>query len=361
MHNCDGYAVGPFNTRTAGVIGMNGKQRIAAALNGTWPDRTPVMLHNFMMAAREDALTMREFREDPRKIAHSLGVAAERYDLDCIFVDVDTATLAGAMAVPVDFPEDSPARAHQAALRSIEAVRDLPVPDIVHDRRIQIWTEAVTILVREYGDDLCIRGNCDQSPFSLAGAMLGLDQWLMEVASGDNDELVHQLLSHCTEATCQFIRLMAATGAHLLSNGDSPAGPDMLSPRLYPTYALPYEKLVAECSHQAGLPYLLHICGKTDRILEPMLNSGADGLEIDFKTNAQLAHDAFKDRDTFVGNIDPTAVLALGTTEIVKRKTEELLNIFADTPRFILNSGCALPACTPEENVRAMLACRRTL
>jgi uroporphyrinogen decarboxylase len=318
-----------------------------------------VTLHNFMMAAREDGLSMREFREDPRKIAHSLGVAAERYDLDCILVDVDTATLAGAVGVPVDFPEDSPARAHHAALRSIEAVRDLAPPEIASDRRIQIWTEAVAILVRDYGRDLCIRGNCDQSPFSLAGAMLGLDQWLMDVASGDNDELVHQLLSHCTKATCQFIRLMAATGAHMLSNGDSPAGPDMLSPRFYTTYALPYEKLVAECSRQAGLPYLLHICGKTDRILEQMLESGADGLEIDFKTNAQLAHDACKNRATFVGNIDPTGVLALGTPEMVKNKTEELLDIFADTPRFILNSGCALPACTPEENVCAMLACRR--
>jgi uroporphyrinogen decarboxylase len=340
---------------------MNGKQRITAALNGTWPDRNPAMLHNFMMAAREDGISMREFREDPRKIAHCLGVAAERYDLDCIFVDVDTATLAGAMAVPVDFPEDSPARAHHAALTSIEAVRDLGPPEVANDRRIQIWIEAVALLVRDYGNDLCIRGNCDQSPFSLAGAMLGLDRWLMEVASGDSDELVHQLLSHCTEATCQFIQLMAATGAHMLSNGDSPAGPDMLSPRLYATYALPYEKIVADCSHRAGLPYLLHICGKTDRILGPMLDSGADALEIDFKTNAQLAHDACKNRATFVGNIDPTAVLAFGTPEMVKGKTEELLDIFADTPRFILNSGCALPACTPQENVRAMLACRRTL
>lgn len=37
---------------------MNGYQRIKAALPGEWPDQRPVMLHNFMMAAREAGLTM---------------------------------------------------------------------------------------------------------------------------------------------------------------------------------------------------------------------------------------------------------------------------------------------------------------
>jgi uroporphyrinogen decarboxylase len=167
------------------------------------------------------------------------------------------------------------------------------------------------------------------------------------------------LLDYCTGITCQFLRLMARTGAHMLSNGDSPAGPDMLSPRLYGTYALPYEQRVAACSHELGLPYLLHICGKTDRILDQMAEIGAEALEIDFKTDLRRAHDVFKDKITFVGNIDPSEVLARGTPELVTQKTEELLDVFADSPRFILNSGCALPADTTPENIRAMCACLR--
>ena len=338
---------------------MNGRQRIDAALNGRWPDRTPAMLHNFMMAAREAGISMRQFREDPRLIARCFGEAAERYQLDGILVDIDTVTLAGAVGVPLDFPEDNPARSNGSCLPVLEAVRDLQPIDISNHPRIQILVEAVTILVREYGDELFIRGNCDQSPFSLAGSMRGLDQWLMDVASQENDELVHCLLDYCTRVTCQLLKIMAKTGAHMLSNGDSPAGPDMLSPRFYGTYALPYERRIAECSHELGLPYLLHICGKTDRILKQMVDIGADALEIDFKTNLQLAHDVFQDKVTFVGNIDPSEVLARGTPELVKLRTEELLDTFADSPRFVLNSGCALPADTPSENVHAMLACVR--
>lgn len=338
---------------------MNGRERLERALNGKWPDRTPIMLHNFMMAAREAGVTMRQFREDPVVMARCFGDAAERYQLDGIMVDVDTVTLAGATGVPIDLPEDAPARAHGSRLTTLEAVRDLPTVDLSRYERVHVWTEAVAILVRQYGDEIFIRGNCDQCPFSLAGLMRGLDQWLMDVASGEQEELVHGLLEYCTDVTCQFLKLMAKTGAHMLSNGDSPAGPDMLSPRLYATYALPYEQKVAACSKELGLPYLLHICGKTDRILNQMMQIGADALEIDFKTSLQLAHDVCKDKTTFVGNLDPSGVLARGTPELVRSKAEELLDVFSDTPHFILNSGCALPSETPAENIRAMCECAR--
>jgi uroporphyrinogen decarboxylase len=70
--------------------------------------------------------------------------------------------------------------------------------------------------------------------------------------------------------------------------------------------------------------------------------------------------DVFKDKVTFFGNIDPSEVLARGTPALVKLKTEELLDVFADHPRFVLNSGCAIPADTPPENIRAMVACVRS-
>ena len=338
---------------------MNGRERIQAALKGEWPDRTPIMLHNFMMAAREIGVTMRQFREDPVTMARVFGTSMERYDLDGIMVDVDTVTLSGAVGVEVDLPEDNPGRSHGGFLTTLEAVRDLQPVDLAKNERVLVWVEAVRLLVKDYGHERFIRGNCDQSPFALAASMRGMDLWLMDVAGRADDELAHLLLEYCTGVTCQFLKLMARTGCHMLSNGDSPAGPDVLSPRLYGEFALPYEKRVADCSHELGLPYLLHICGKTDRILTQMVEIGAEALEIDYKTNVQMAHDAFKDKITFVGNIDPSEVIARGTPETVKARTNELLDVFADTPRFILNAGCAIPADTPAENIRAMCGCLR--
>jgi uroporphyrinogen decarboxylase len=57
-----------------------------------------------------------------------------------------------------------------------------------------------------------------------------------------------------------------------------------------------------------------------------------------------------------IGNIDPSGALALGAVDDVKRQTRKVLDVYVDCPRFILNAGCAIPAETPPENLRAMIA-----
>ncbi len=339
---------------------MNGYQRIAASLRGQHPDTVPVMLHNFMMAAREAGLTMEQFRNDPHAMARAFIEAVERYEYDGIMIDVDTVTLAGAAGVPIDFPADQPARAAGARLQSLEDVTDLGPVDIGSYRGVQVWLEATSILCRHFGNEIFIRGNCDQSPFTLASLIRGLEPWMLDLANEERHESVHKLLDYCTDITLQFIRLMSETGVHMMSNGDSVAGPELISPAMFRSFAFPYERKIVECSHALKLPYFLHICGNTSRILDEMLETGADGLELDYRTDAALAYSKMKDRAVFIGNIDPSGVLALGTPRLVEEKTRELLNIFADTPRFILNAGCAIPPITPPENLHAMINTARS-
>ena len=339
---------------------MNGSQRIRAALDGGRPDRVPVMLHNFLMAAREAGFTQRRFREDPAAIAESFIRAVETYDYDGILIDVDTVTVAEALGVKVDCPEDQPARWVGAGILSLAEVKDLPPPDIAGRPRIQIWLEAVRRLKAHFRDEVFIRGNCDQAGFSLASMMRGPADWMMDLVDEENREDAHALLSYCTEAASAFIRLMAATGADMVSNGDSPAGPDLVSPVMYAQFARPYEQRLVDEAHALGLPYALHICGNTTRILDGMLATGADALELDYKTDARAARDALRGRATFIGNIDPSSVLAWGTPGLVESRTRELLGVFAGTPGFILNAGCAIPAETPPANLRAMIAAART-
>jgi len=48
---------------------LTGYERIRAAIAGEWPDSVPMMLDNFMMAAREAGIRAAEFRRDPRALA----------------------------------------------------------------------------------------------------------------------------------------------------------------------------------------------------------------------------------------------------------------------------------------------------
>jgi uroporphyrinogen decarboxylase len=338
---------------------MNGYERISAALQGRRPDTTPVMLHNFMMAAREAGISMATFRSDPREMARAFIEAVERYGYDGVMIDVDTVTLAGAAGVPVDFPVDEPARAKGGRLTSLEEVVDLPPVNILSYPAVQVWLEATRLLKLHFGDEIYIRGNCDQCPFSLASLVRGMDSWMTDLLDPDQEAQIHALLEYCTNITLEFIRQMAKTGAHMTSNGDSVAGPDLVSPTIFRRFAQPYDRRIVDASHALNLPYILHICGNTGPILDDMIATGADGLEIDYKTDASLAHERLHNRTVFIGNLDPSSVLALGSPAIVEQKTRRLLEIFSDTPRFILNAGCAIPPTTPPENLRTMIRVAR--
>ena len=61
----------------------------------------------------------------------------------------------------------------------------------------------------------------------------------------------------------------------------------------------------------------------------------------------------------FIGNIDPSNVLARGSSDEVRKKSEDIIAVFADTPQFILNAGCAIPPATPSENIEAMVKAAR--
>ena len=338
---------------------MNGYERSMAALTGKPRERVPVMLHNFMMAAREAGIWMRRYRESARAIADCFIATVDKYDVDGLLIDVDTAVLAGAVGVPIDFPENEPARCSGRAVDELARVPDLPPVDLDNDPRVQTWLEAIRLLRSHFGDEILIRGNCDQCPFSLASMMRSPEYWMMDLVDPDSRPNVERLLDYCAGVTERFVELMVEAGTHVTSNGDSPAGPDMISPSMYRDLAFPWEKRIVEKAQSLGVPYILHICGNTSLILEDMVATGADALELDYKTDVEAVRRVLDGRCTFIGNIDPSGVIALGTPELVAEKTRELCTVFAGTPRFILNAGCAIPAETPEENIFAMIRTSR--
>lgn len=337
---------------------MNGFERIAAALKGKPSDKVPVMLHNFMMAAHEYGATMEQFRNDPKVIAGAFIKSVETYQFDGILVDIDTATLAGALGVKIDYPVNDAARIKNELLPGLDEVAKLKPVNIENFRYVQIWLSAVRLLKEHFKDEIFIRGNCDQAPFSLATMLRGTQNLMTDLMMGE-ENLIYELLNYCTDASVGFISLMSQTGADMVSNGDSPAGPAMISPELYEKFALPFEKILVNTAHSKGLPYALHICGNTDPILDRMLLTGADAFELDYQTDPSKVYNQYHDRATLIGNIDPSGVLALGTPHDVRNKTQELLELYAGSDRFILNSGCALPPSTPSVNIKTLIEVAR--
>jgi MtaA/CmuA family methyltransferase len=188
--------------------------------------------------------------------------------------------------------------------------------------------------------------------------MRGTEGWMLDLMMSEEHK-VNELLEYCYDATSQFVSLMLETGADMVSNCDSTSGPEIISAGMYEKYALPYEKKIAYLAHSKGVSYTLHICGDTGLILDKMKNIGADAIELDYKTDVQKIFKTCHDSITFIGNIDPSGVLALGNEKLVHEKTIELLEVYKNSNRFILNAGCAIPASTPENNIKKLIQTAR--
>ena len=166
--------------------------------------------------------------------------------------------------------------------------------------------------------------------------------------------MIHHALEWATEAHIRFAKAQLEAGAHATSMGDAYAGPELISPEMYRSFALPYEKKVAEQIRQLGKPYSVHICGNTTKIIQDMGMTGAKILEIDWKTDMGYARSVVPDDVVLMGNINPSDPLCIGDPETVMMQAKDILEKTAGRG-IILSSGCALGANTKPENMQALV------
>ena len=334
-------------------------QRVQAVLAGRMPDRVPVCLHNFLMAAREANVPLKDYLEKPEVAARVHLNAVEKYGYDCILVDFDTTLLAEAMGAKRDSTPGEPGHIAAPAIRSLEEVDELTPVDPERDGRIPVLLESVRIMAKAVGSEIAIRGNADQCAFSLASLLRGMENFMMDLATEPDHPSIARLLEVCYQSHLATHRAVKLAGAHFTSLGDSPAGPDMISPGMFKRFARPYEeRLVRELAHE-GIYTVIHICGNTLPIIDQLAEYPSCGFELDYKTDARAAKASVGRDHVLFGNIDPSGVIALGTPQGVREKTRDLIEAWKPNGRFILNAGCAIPASTPPENLHALMAAAR--
>ena len=334
---------------------MNGFERIHRTLAWQPTDHVPIMLHNFMPAAREAGMTMKEFRSRPENIARAFIEAAMKYKLDGILTDMDTALEAQAMGAMTEFPDDLPANVvGPVAARIEEVIEQIDPKKLQGDDRVQIYLEAIRLIHRETHGQLFLRGNADQGPFSLAVAVYGLTNMMMGLKDQQQTELIFRLMERCYDVHLAFHRMVAEAGANMTSFGDSMGSPDLISPAMYRMFVAPFHKRLAGDLARLGIRTVCHICGNTDMILEPWAESGFSGMEIDHKTNIPQAAETMKRKSVVFGVLDPSGVFCLGDETKVVWSTRSVLDCFSHGG-LVIGAGCALPAETPSENIHAFV------
>jgi len=333
---------------------MDSIERVRAAIDQREPDRVPVDLHNFMPAASASGLAMSEVFRSGELLAEAMLQAWREFQHDMILLENGTACNAQACGVEVHYSEDTAPVAGAPVLKSLDDVLGLEVPDPYTTFPMCEILKATRILAHEIGDRAWICARADQGPMDLAAQLRGMTEFMMDIAMGEQDELIHTLLDYARRVATRYAFALIECGGHSTSIGEPVAGPAMISPRHYRRYPWIHEKRMVDELRAHGIVLHLHICGDTTKITDDFITTGAQVLEIDHKTDAKRLKEAAQGRTCLLGNID-TNLLALGKPEEVEDACRELIESCQAGGGLILGPGCALPPHTPAENVHALV------
>jgi len=339
---------------------MNSKQLVGRTLQGLAVPRVasgPLAVH---YCAGLAGYTLRDYSTKPRVLAESVLRYYERFRPDAVWVSADTWVSAQAMGAKVGAPDEHQPLGGQGPplVKTAADIDRIPPPDVGTQGRYPMMIEAFKRVVAAVGNEAFIVACVDQYPFSLAAALMGINEIMLRAV--DDPGFVKALLARCAEYTVAYGRALAEAGADMLSGGDSPAG--LLGPELYARLALPFEQDVVEALKETGKPVSLHICGNTGPILDQMAASGADVLELDHQMNLADACRLTGPDITIWGNLDPVALLERGTPSEVERAARAAIQAItsAGHRRFVLSSGCTLAVGTPAANLDALHHVART-
>lgn len=329
---------------------MNGYQRVMKALRLEPADRVAIIpeliQHNLEVAGQ----THGAYSSDPQVMAQVILEGLKAYETDAVYVSSDNYLIVEAMGGKVRLPQDDPPVLLKTAVDSIEDAVKLKPLDVTKGR-IPVILEATRILRETLGNETFVKTCIDSAPFSAAAALLGPQEFMINLI--DEPELCHDFLKICTESVIRYGLASAKAGAHGLAFGDSAAV--LINRDMYGEFALPYaQQAIAALQEQTGLPVFYHVCGNTKHILDRMVQTGADCIEIDSMVPMALAKEAANGRCAVEGNVSTIEAFYQGTPDDVAREARAIIDLFGNRGGLILSSACEIPRHTPRENVRAL-------
>lgn len=332
------------------------KELVRFALAGIPVPHVPVGPLAVHYCASVAGVTIHEYTSSARKLAESVTSYAERFKPDAVWVSADTWVSAEAMGAKVGQVENNQpwTGLGEPVVRTPADIDRIPVPDPSRQGRYPLMLEALQRVVSALGNDFFIVACFDQYPFSLAAALMGLENLMVKLH--EDRPMVEAVMERALEYGAAYGRAMAECGADMLSGGDSPAG--LIGPHAYAQLAWAYEKrLIERLKQETGKPVSLHICGRATPLLPNMATTGADVLELDSMVDLGEACRVVGPEITIWGNLDPVTVLARGAPSDVASSASAAIAAVraAGHKRFVLSSGCTLAMETPNENLEAMI------
>ena len=333
---------------------MNSYERVMAVLKGERPDRIPVFPLVRDWCVRQVGFTVYDSIIHVEKYVYAQYYCLREFGYDMVRDWAAIHCESEAMGSKLNFPRDSVPSVCEYALNDLPGdLYKLKVPDPYKDGHMPIVLEGIRRLKELCRGETPVMGYL-QAPFRHASMLRGPDRILRDIYK--NPKMVHELLEICVVTQIVWGTALVHAGADILNISDPMASGDVISEKIWMTFAQPYTTRVVSALKKLGIKMMMHICGDTSDRLQTMADTGVDCLSLDQKVNMGEARRILGDRIALWGNLDPSGLLLLGNAEQVEAEALNVLRSASGTRgNYILSSGCGVPIGSPAENIRAMV------
>jgi MtaA/CmuA family methyltransferase len=264
----------------------------------------------------------------------------EKVDADVLFYFSDIAIQAEAMGARVKYSAER--------MPVIEAPAQTVLPsNPATSARMNVNAQVLKRMEKEYPDKL--RAALVYGPFTVAGQILGEERLLRRI-SNDEDEAIAYVEKAYNCARSYAVHL-ADAGANLLWVSDPLAA--LIPPTQFWKFAGIYLKSLFDTCN--SIPTILHICGDTYNIVSEMVRTGVEGISFDNCMDLFVVEDLVPKHVNIIGNIDPVAVIELGSESEINHETSDVASSMGIYPNFVLSTGCAVPPQAPVGNVKVFI------
>ena len=271
----------------------------------------------------------------------------ERFpDMAAALTMMDLSVEAQAFGSPIKFSAVENPSVSAAVVHNRSEIERLAIPDVGTARTAETL-KAAKLCASEITDRPTFGGLI--GPFSLTGRLLDMSTMFLMTAT--EPETVHTLLEKTTVFLMAYAQAFQAAGCHGLVMAEPAAG--LISPMMCQEFASGYIKRIVDAVKGDSFAFVLHNCGKTEKMVQAMLATGCSAIHVGTSVDICKILDQVPAGIPVMGNLDPSSLFSMGTPEDMFQAATELLEATCDYPNFVLSSGCDIPLCSPLNNVQA--------
>jgi [methyl-Co(III) methanol-specific corrinoid protein]:coenzyme M methyltransferase len=160
-------------------------------------------------------------------------------------------------------------------------------------------------------------------------------------------ENTHRVMAYVTEFLIAYAGILIESGADIISIADPTATGEILGPKMFENYALPYLNKIADAVHARNRKVIIHICGNVRTVKEHIYKLRSDAISTDAMVSLKALKEGKPELVT-MGNLS-TYMLEFSAAEDVSKRTEVLIKNGVD----IIAPACGLSTSSPLANLQA--------